>query len=146
MCTLIILFKLIRGYPIVALHARYVRRGSMEYPPRVIQGEHLIFAFVSDISERKWLERIQTTMLDISQSAHSARSLEQLFGAIRVSLSALMDTMNFYVALYDERTDAYHFECFYDEHDELELHVPRVDPMSVTDYVRRTGRPLLNVA
>ncbi len=55
MCTLIILFKLIRGYPIVALHARYVRRGSVEYPPRVIRGERLIFAPIDQRSQGTWI-------------------------------------------------------------------------------------------
>lgn len=55
MCTLIILFKLIRGYPIVALHARYVRRGTKEYPPEVIRGEHRIFAPIDERSQGTWI-------------------------------------------------------------------------------------------
>ncbi len=128
------------------LHARHdgsVFEAEVSLSNIEIAGEHLVFAFVSDISGRKWFERVQTTLLEISQSAHSARSLEHLFSATRVSLSALMETTNLYVALQDEQEGMYRFECFYDEYDDVELHTLRDASNTLTDYVRRTGDPLL---
>ncbi len=111
-----------------------------------IGGETLVQAFVRDNSARKWLERIQEAMLQISKTAHTARTLEDLFRAIREGLSEFMDTTNFYVALYDDASNTYRFECFYDEHDEIDLHVAQDGDGSLTDHVRRTGSPLLVTA
>ena len=34
MCTLIVLYKLLKDYPVIALHNRYMEKDSEEYPPR----------------------------------------------------------------------------------------------------------------
>jgi uncharacterized protein with NRDE domain len=38
MCTLIILYKLIKDYPIIALHNRYLGKDTIEYPPNRSSG------------------------------------------------------------------------------------------------------------
>lgn len=55
MCTLIILFQLIRGYPIVALHSRYVRSGTIEYPPQATRGERVVFSPIDHRSKGTWM-------------------------------------------------------------------------------------------
>ncbi|MCD4690843.1 response regulator [bacterium] len=128
------------------LHSRYdgtVFDAEVSLSDIEISGEHLLHAIVSDISERKSLERVQTMMLSISRTAHSARGLEELLEATRDELSELIDTRNFFATLHDPTTNTYAFECFYDEKDQLELHVPRAADNSMTDYVCRSGKPLL---
>lgn len=55
MCTLILLLQLIRGYPIVALHSRYVRKGTIEHPPQGTKGERLVFSPIDDRSQGTWI-------------------------------------------------------------------------------------------
>jgi len=107
-----------------------------------VAGEVLIQAIVRDISERKRAERAQAVLLRIAQAAATAATLEELLEAIHRQLGTLMDVTNFYVALYDPQTDLYSFPFYRDEYDRLESLPPVELHKSVTDYVRRTGRPL----
>ena len=43
MCTLILLYKVIRDYPIIALHNRYALRGSIEYPVQELKMKFKVF-------------------------------------------------------------------------------------------------------
>lgn len=97
-----------------------------------------------DVSELKQAEKVQSVLLDISQTATSATSLEELLTHIQQQLGNLIDTTNFYVALYDETTGYYSFPYWTDEQDrKSEEWQPQPLPKSYTDYVRRTGQPLL---
>lgn len=55
MCTLTILYKVLRGYPIVALHNRYVKVGAAELAPRAIDGPQRIFCPVDVASGGTWI-------------------------------------------------------------------------------------------
>ncbi len=96
-----------------------------------------------DVTELKESEIIQSVLFRISESLNDARDLRELLDTIRTTLGELLDTTNFYVALYDHETDTYTFPCHYDEQDEIDDVTPIELKRSLTDYVRRTGRPLL---
>ena len=107
-----------------------------------VAGEVLIQAIVRDISERKRAERVQGVLLSIAQAATTAATLEELLLVIHQQLGTLIDVTNFYVALYDASSGLYTFPFYRDEYDRLET-LPAQDlHKSVTDYVRRTGKPL----
>lgn len=108
-----------------------------------LAGEVLIQAIVRDISERKRAERVQAVLLHIAQAASTAATLEELLVAVHQQLGTLMDVTNFYVALYDADSGMYTFPFYRDEYDRLEMLPPQRLHRSVTDYVRRTGKPLL---
>ncbi len=108
-----------------------------------LAGEVLIQAIVRDISERKRAERVQGVLLRIAQAATTAATLEELLVVIHQQLGTLMDVTNFYVALYDASSGLYTFPFYRDEYDRLETLPPQDLHKSVTDYVRRTGKPLL---
>jgi PAS domain S-box-containing protein len=96
-----------------------------------------------DITDRKWSEKVEQVLHSISEAMTSARDLSGLLAAVRSLLGTIIDTTNLYVALYDADTETYSFPFYADERDRLETSRVRAVPGSLTDYVRRTGKPML---
>ena len=94
-----------------------------------------------DISEQKRAEALSSALLRIAEKASSAEDLQQLYAAIHAIVAELMYAHNFYVALYDPMTQLLSFPYFVDDED------PRPAPKKLgkglTEYVLRTGEPLL---
>jgi PAS domain S-box-containing protein len=66
-------------------------------------------ATITDLSERKRTERIQTAIYQISEAAQTTKNPEDFFRLIREIVSDLMPTRNLYVALYDPVNDLLNF-------------------------------------
>ena len=96
-----------------------------------------------DITERKQAEDIKSVLFQISEATSVSSNLEQLLEIIRQKIGVLLDTTNFYVALYHAGTDLYSFPYYLDEHEESKDFSPQHLNKSLTDYVRRTGVPFL---
>jgi PAS domain S-box-containing protein len=93
-----------------------------------------------DITERKQAERLREALYTISQAAVT-ESLEDLYLSIHRALGNLMPVDNFYIALYDSEADLLSFPYCVDQHDEFSP--PRKPRHGLTEYVLRTGCPLL---
>src|SRR3989442_3170354 len=85
--------------------------------------------------------QLQAATYRIAQVAMSAPRLEELLPTIHQIVSELMPAKNFYIALYDAATDLVTFPYFVDEVDPPPA--PRHPGRGITEYVLRTGRPLL---
>jgi PAS domain S-box-containing protein len=94
-----------------------------------------------EASERKRKERINESIFKISEATNSSRNLEELFHSIHQVISSLMPANNFYIALYDSLLDSLSFPYFVDEYDQTPA--PKKLGKGLTEYVLRTGRPLL---
>jgi hypothetical protein len=70
-----------------------------------------------DITERKNSEKLQHALLEISETANAARTLDDLYAAIHHIISGLIPAHNFYIALYDSAANLIHFPYFVDETD-----------------------------
>jgi len=105
--------------------------------------DRLIQGVAKDITEEKQSEKIQSVLFNIAEATSSAESLQELLKIIHLELGALMDTTNFFVALFNKESSLYSFPYCVDEHEEDELFSPQELKKSLTDYVRRTGKPLL---
>ncbi len=99
-----------------------------------------IYGAVQDISERKEAEDVQSVLLNVSQAVSESGNLEELLATIHRELGRLIDTTNFYVALYHEDIDKYTFPYHVDQFDDSEQIQPATLEKSLTDYVRRLGR------
>lgn len=103
----------------------------------------VLLVIVEDITEQKRAQLIQTVLFNISEATNLSENLITLLETIQKELGKLIDTTNFYVALFDEKTGTYSFPFMVDELDEFDAFTQTDLKKSLTDYVRRTGIPLL---
>ncbi|UCE23445.1 MAG: PAS domain S-box protein [Candidatus Zixiibacteriota bacterium] len=97
---------------------------------------------IRDITERKRAEKLQAALFSISEATNLTTNLTELLMIIHETLGTLIDTTNFYVALYDDKNNRYSFPYCVDEYDSTDFRPEQLE-RSLTDYVRRSGRPLL---
>lgn len=95
-----------------------------------------------DISERKRQEQTQTALHLISEAAHAAETLPELFRGLHEIISTLLPARNFFVALHDEATDELSFPYFVDERD-ASPGARKLDDETLSGQVIRQGRSLL---
>ncbi|MEA3420394.1 MAG: PAS domain S-box protein [Acidobacteriota bacterium] len=106
------------------------------------EGKGYNCVYVSDLRKRKKEEKIQASVYRISDSAHSARSLDELYGLIHEIITELMPAKNnFYIALFDDDSGMVRFPYFVDEYEKNPGHQKL--GKGLTEYVFRTGEPLL---
>jgi len=96
-----------------------------------------------DVTARRRAECVQEAVYRISHTAHTADNLLQLLRAIHEIVGELMPAKNFYVSLYDAENDRLEFPYFVDEYDTARDIPPRKLRKGLTEYVLRTGEPLL---
>jgi signal transduction histidine kinase len=77
-------------------------------------------AVKEDITERKRQDQIQKIILNISNAVFSQNTLVEFIQFIREELSAIIDTTNFFVALYDDETEMFSLPFQYDEFDSFD--------------------------
>jgi PAS domain S-box-containing protein len=104
------------------------------------KGKPHLMAIVRDITERKKAENIQRTLYDISNALNTVDNLHEFFIKIREYLGNVIDTTNFYIALYDEKTDMLSLPFDVDEKDKFETFPAG---KTLTAYVIKIGKPLL---
>ena len=110
--------------------------------PRLLQGvpEGRIWSF-RDVTRRHRGEIVRDAAYRIAVAAQGTGELPELCGAIHEVVRGLMPAENFYIALYDRARGLLSFPYFVDT---LE---PPPEPAPLgrgfTEYVLRTGRPLL---
>src|SRR5258705_2508906 len=96
-----------------------------------------------DVTARRRAECVQEAVYRISHTAHTADNLQELLHAIHEIVGELMPAKNFYVSLYDAEKDRIEFPYLVDEIDLTCDVKPRKLRKGLTEYVLRTGQPLL---
>ncbi|MGB6607153.1 MAG: PAS domain S-box protein [Atribacterota bacterium] len=97
-----------------------------------------------NITERKQNEKLQEVLYNISKAANSPIFLNQLYKTIHQELGTIIDTTNFYIALVDEKESKIFFPYHVDEKDDDFPILKFNTTNTLTTYVIKTGRPLLN--
>jgi two-component system, cell cycle sensor histidine kinase and response regulator CckA len=109
-------------------------------PIQLADGWHF-GAVVRDITERHYPEQLQRAVYRIADAATAVAGLPEMLGAIHAIVAELLPAANLYVALYDEDAGLIRFPYWVDEQDPVPA--PRPLGRGLTDYVLRTGEPLL---
>lgn len=79
---------------------------------------------------------------EISEAAHTAKNLDELYPLIHNIVSMLMPAKNFYIALYDETTHTRTFPYFKNEYKEAPPNPVSIEK-GLSGYVLQTQKPLL---
>jgi PAS domain S-box-containing protein len=95
----------------------------------------------ADSRYRKRAEQVQGATYRIAEAANTAADLSALLRRIHEIIDELMPARNFYIAVFDPATATLSFPYFVDEFDTRDL--PRGLGKGLTEYVLRTGQPLL---
>lgn len=106
------------------------------------EDHRLRIAVARDVTTRKRDESRQSALYAISEAAHAAEDLPELFRQIHEITAKLLPVQNFSVALYDEARD----ELSYPYHSDEARAAPVAGPLQAGDLcaeVIRTGRALL---
>ncbi|HMD80490.1 MAG TPA: GAF domain-containing protein, partial [Anaerolineales bacterium] len=126
----------------------YCKPWDRWFENRIYPSRDGLSVFFRDITERKQAESLQTAIYQISEAANKAEDLNQLFRSVHSIIEQVMPARNFYIALYDSENDLLSFPYYVDEEDHLEsTSIPAARPgRGMTEYVIRTGKPLLSDA
>jgi PAS domain S-box-containing protein len=93
-----------------------------------------------DISMRKRNEQIQKIIHNISNATNTIHNIDEFIEFIREELGSIIDTENFYVTLYDNKTKTISLLYHQDQKDKLEK-FPH--GKTLTNYVIKTKKTLL---
>jgi len=79
--------------------------------------EHLFSLQIADISNAKRVQTIASIMHEISHAVNIECSMDELYAIIHKALSQVIDVTNFFIALYDSRSNIVTFPFLVDEVD-----------------------------
>ncbi len=111
-------------------------------PLSLTDEECSVVLIATDITERKRAAHLQHALFRISESVNQTSNIEELLKTVHETLGTLIDTTNFYIALYDAKNDLYSFPYCVDLYEETDF-TPQQLKKSLTEYVRRTEKPII---
>jgi PAS domain S-box-containing protein len=123
------------------------RKNGQVFPAEVsltriddIDNTSRIHSVVEDISERVKQEQLENVLYNISKAALTINDFKEFGYFIKDELEHIIDTSNFYIAIYDEETDLVSTPVFVDEKEAVEEFYAKG---SLTGHVIKTKSPLL---
>ncbi len=99
-----------------------------------------IHAVITDITEKIKKEALENVLYNISKAALITCDFKEFSLFVRNELQEIIDTSNFYIALYNEKTDMITTPVFVDDKEEIEEFSAK---NSLTGYVIKSKKPLM---
>lgn len=116
----------------------------MAEKPAYEELEQRVALLEKESAQRKRFEEINHALFKISNAVNLTSNLDELYKTIHLALSPVIDTTNFYIALYDKEKDGITFPYCIDSVDKCYPSIVGVSKTaSLTAEVIRTGRPAL---
>jgi diguanylate cyclase (GGDEF)-like protein/PAS domain S-box-containing protein len=141
------MLRLRQGQPVPFVELKYLRLDGTPIEveaaatPFVWRDRPAAQVVVRDITARRKAELLQRALYRIAQTSASTQDMDALYAAIHGIVGELMYARNFYIALRNQPSGGFAFAYFVDEEDPVP---PTIKPgRSLTEYVLRTGEPLL---
>ncbi len=109
----------------------------------IIDSNNKLVGFLAiqrDISERLRNEKIQKILHNISNTVNKADNMQELLKLIQIELGTILNTSNFYVAIYNEINHEIELPYFSDKLDSFSS-IP--SGKTLTEYIIKTKKPLL---
>lgn len=105
----------------------------------------------TDITNRVKAESHASVLHEISHAINSSQNLDELYASIHTSLGRLIDTANFFIALYDKKSDVIRFVYYTDVAEEVGKEIEIIEQASLAkgSYTARVifeGQPILLTA
>jgi len=105
-----------------------------------IDNKSTIHAVIKDITERVKKEELENVLYNISRAASEIEDFNEFSFSVKNELHKILDTSNFFIALYDEETDMLRLPIMVDEMEDI-TDFPA--EKSLTGYVIKNKKPLL---
>ena len=138
--------EIVAGEPRPHFENRYVRKDGtlvhINWSAHWSESRQLRVAVARDVTERRRAESIQAALYAVSEAAHTAHDLLQLFKRVHEIVGRLLPAINFFVALYDDASDELSFPYFVDTHHAPPAPRP-LDSGTLSAEVIRSGKALL---
>ncbi|MHC1705930.1 MAG: PAS domain S-box protein [Bacteroidales bacterium] len=99
-----------------------------------------IGAIIRNVTDKKWAEKIQKVQYNILDAMVISKNTEELLEIVRSGLGDLMDTSNFFVAMYDQEKDLMRKMIFKDEKDDF---TEWQASTSLSGLIAKTGKSIL---
>ncbi|MCM2314686.1 MAG: EAL domain-containing protein [Thermoanaerobaculia bacterium] len=97
--------------------------------------------YFRDVSELRRYQKLQSALFRISEIAHSALDLEEVYASLHRLVGELMNAKNFYIAIRDDRERGIWFPYYVDAHDTKPQGVVPIEGM--TGYLLEKGDAVL---
>ena len=144
--TLAVAAEIMQGRPQTHFENRYVRKDGgvvdIMWSARWYRPEGLRLAVARNVSPLKHAARMQSAVYAISEAAHQADDLPELFGVVHRILGELLPADRFQVALYDAPSDTLSLPYAAGE-ETPPTDAVALEPGSHLATVLRTGDPLV---
>jgi len=107
----------------------------------VIHGKTVVLGTGVDITENKKAQEMQTVLYNISNATNTTTEIDELYKIFHEQLHTIIDTTNFYIALYDQKTNIVSSPYYIDE---LTKQIPKPQQLKngITAYVIKNERSL----
>lgn len=147
--TLLAAKQIMSGNPNLHFENRYIRKDGqivhIIWPARWSEEDQVRIAIAHDITRRKQAEARQALLYSISEAAHGADNLLDLFRQIHLIIGIMLPAHRFAVALRDEKSGHLNFPYHADQFGQAQTgELPSVEAFA--QEVVANGQPLLHAS